>query len=362
MKGESASSVADTNESAIWVVICGFGEIANKSHLPAIVKSNGKFRLAAIVEPNRQMALERLVVFSSTYSLDTKDISVYTSLPECLSALKDSAIHCDAVSVCTPLKVTLDLAQEALEAGKHVMVEKPPGDWRKLQSLEKLAERQHVTLFTAYHTAACVGLDHIKQWLQKHSGSLESVQVNWKESVRKWHPGQTWVTQKNPIGNFCEGVLEMVFNPLSLLVAVLGRLEFMSSRLVIPSNWETPISGEFKLVTSSSNKKVSLTGSFAWDYEPETSGAPEEIWTMTFHATTSTMHLEDGGSQVYVDGHRITTQPTAEYQLGPEYGNLYRQFSTLIANKACAVDDITPRLLQQIQEEAVCDVGPPYQL
>ena len=76
----------------------------------------------------------------------------------------------------------------------------------------------------------------------------------------------------------------------------------------------------------------------------------------------SVLHLKDGGSQVYVDGQRVTTQPTSSYPLKPEYENLYDRFYNLVCQRKCHVDDATPRLLEEIQDNAARSVGPPYNL
>jgi len=370
MGDTEATSRLDGSPKAVRIAVCGLGEIASNAHLPAILRNPHKFQLAAIVDPNRNAALETL---ENTFSLTESDIPVYSSLSQCL--LDNSAAkNLDAVAVCTPSSVTLDLAEIALQAGKHVLVEKPPGDWRRLQGLEELARDKHASFFTAYHTAACVGFQDAQEWLKMHGCQLERVQVTWKESVRKWHPGQVWVTEKNPTTNVCEGVLDMVFNPLSLLVALLGPLQFQSSSLSVPSNWETPISGHFRLAAPTNlsqsenqgkkSKSVPVTGDFAWNYEPTKPGEPEEIWTIDFHSSinSSTLSLQDGGSQVFVDGRRTTTQSTASYPLEPEYENLYQQFSKLIENQASAIDDVTPRLLEEIQSGARLTPSPAYDI
>lgn len=60
-------------------------------------------------------------------------------------------------------------------------------------------------------------------------------------------------------------------------------------------------------------------------------------------------------------GKCITTCPTAEYPLELEYyENLYCQFASLIAGNICAVDDVTPQLLQEIQAGAKLTKGLAY--
>ncbi|CAB9508773.1 1-dehydrogenase [Seminavis robusta] len=345
-------------KTTVNIVLGGFGEIATKAHLPAIQRSDNNFRLVAIVDPNRDAALERL----SHFSLSEEDIGVYQSLSSCLQDCNHYDI--DAVAVCTPSTVTLDLALVAIRAGKHVLVEKPPGDWRRLREIKQMAEGQQLAFFTAYHTAACVGYPLAKSWLNKNLDSLQKVHVTWKESVKKWHPGQIWVTRKGTSAvQGCDGVLDIVFNPLSLLYALLGPLTYQESNLEVPKNWETPIAGSFNLIAANNDKGIPVTGDFAWNYEPASGAGPGEIWTIDFESSNSSvMSLQDGGNQEYVDSERVTSEPTAPYPLKPEYENIYRTFANLIETSTSSVDDTTPKLLEEIQGNAEIRSGPPYEL
>ena len=332
------------------IAICGFGEIASKAHLPAILKAKDRFQLAAIIDPELDAARRKFAAFSVPIE-NNIEIPFYQKLSDCLA----NETTVTTVAICTPSSVTLDLAAIALQAGKHVLVEKPPGDWRRLAGLEEIARKQQVTFFTAYHTAACIAFPIAKEWL--HANELCKVHVTWKESVRKWHPGQVWVTEKNPAANTCEGVLDMVFNPLSLLYALLGPLEFQSSHLSVPSNWETPIAGTFQLSANTNDTIVPVSGEFAWDYEPTAQGT-DEIWSIDLYSSSSVLQLREGGCQAFIDGRRVTTEPTPSYPLETEYENLYERFSTLILDSTSLVDETTPRLLQELQNKAsrsVCD-------
>src|SRR3989344_292509 len=64
--------------------------------------------------------------------------------------LADKTIN--AVSICTPPNTHYGLAMEALEAGKHVLVEKPPAlTLEQVDEMEARAKRSGLVLFTALH-------------------------------------------------------------------------------------------------------------------------------------------------------------------------------------------------------------------
>lgn len=93
--------------------IIGCGGIANGKHMPSLAKQPNAELVAFcdIVEERAKEAAEKF---------GTPDASVYTDYRE---LLKDRSI--DIVHVCTPNDSHAEISIAALEAGKHVMCEKP---------------------------------------------------------------------------------------------------------------------------------------------------------------------------------------------------------------------------------------------
>ena len=88
------------------IAIVGFGKIARDRHVPAIAETEG-VTLAAIASPNESLP----------------GVPHATTLEE---LLRDGP-PIDAVALCTPPQVRREQAAVALAAGKHVLLEKPPG-------------------------------------------------------------------------------------------------------------------------------------------------------------------------------------------------------------------------------------------
>ena len=88
------------------IAIIGIGKIAQDQHLPVIAK-NADFRLVGVV---------------SQRGLGAPGVPTFKTPAELYAALPDL----DAVAICTPPHVRHRIAREALAAGKHVMLEKPP--------------------------------------------------------------------------------------------------------------------------------------------------------------------------------------------------------------------------------------------
>ena len=86
--------------------LVGLGKIARDQHLPAIAATPG-IALAGIA--SRHAGLPDLPSFAT------------------LGELLASGTPIDAVALCTPPQGRHELAAQALAAGKHVLLEKPPG-------------------------------------------------------------------------------------------------------------------------------------------------------------------------------------------------------------------------------------------
>ncbi len=94
------------------VGIIGCGGIANGKHLPAI-KKEGSADIVAFCDIVEQRAADAAKKYG------TEDAKVFTDYQELLK------LELDAVYVCTPNRSHCEITVAALEAGKHVMCEKP---------------------------------------------------------------------------------------------------------------------------------------------------------------------------------------------------------------------------------------------
>ncbi|MDQ2704517.1 MAG: Gfo/Idh/MocA family oxidoreductase, partial [Pseudomonadota bacterium] len=95
-----------SEQSPIRLGIVGVGKIVRDQHLPALAKDNDYLVVAAA---SRNTTIDGVANFSTIEEMLVSDIQV------------------DAVSLCQPPQVRHQAARAALEAGKHVFLEKPPG-------------------------------------------------------------------------------------------------------------------------------------------------------------------------------------------------------------------------------------------
>ncbi|MCP3470923.1 Gfo/Idh/MocA family oxidoreductase [Bradyrhizobium sp. CCGUVB1N3] len=282
------------------IAIVGFGKIARDQHVAAIAATPGA-TLAAIASRNASLP----------------DLPHFASIEELLA--KGPPI--DAVSLCTPPQVRRAQAFAALAAGKHVMLEKPPGlSLGELDPLVAMAKDAKRTLFATWHSRFAPAVEPARQWLAARR--IESVHISWKEDVRVWHPGQGWIWEPGGLGVFDPGI-----NALSILTRILPRPVFVTAAdLSFPANREAPIAANLVLTNAGG---LPITAEF--DFRQ----TGPQSWDIVAETDQGRMTLSGGGARMAVDGKVLAEEPEAEYR------GLYRRFGELAATGESDVD-LTP--------------------
>ncbi len=123
----------------------------------------------------------------------------------------------DAVAICTPPQVRHAIARAALDAGLHVLLEKPPcATVGEVEDLADCAARAGTSLYTAWHSQHAPAIGAARRWIAEHPP--QRIAVAWREDVHRWHPGQQWIWEPGGLGVFDPGI-----NALSILTAILPR-------------------------------------------------------------------------------------------------------------------------------------------
>ena len=150
---------------ALRIAIVGLGKIARDQHIPSIAATDG-IELAAIASRNASI----------------EGIKHFATLDQMLTEAPDI----DAVALCTPPLVRHAQAAAALKAGKHVLLEKPPGATvSELGPLIAAARQSGRTLFATWHSRFAPAVEPARAFLAGRR--IKSVAVTWKEDVRVWH-------------------------------------------------------------------------------------------------------------------------------------------------------------------------------
>lgn len=278
--------------------IVGVGKIARDQHLPAIAVSDA-FALCAAA--NHGAGVDGVPSFGD------------------ISAMLADGPPIDAVAICTPPAGRSDIVRTAIAAGKHVMIEKPPGTTvSEVVALERVAADAKISLFAAWHSREAASVDAARAWLCDRD--VRSIEIVWREDIRRWHPGQEWILEA---GGF--GVFDPAINALSIVTAILPTtLTIAGGSLSVPAGRAAPIAAELGLrCGNGAGGRMELnflqTGTQTWDIAVETDAGR--------------LLLQDGGKILTIDG---VAPPPAD-GMG-EYPRLYRRFARLIAEKAGEVD------------------------
>jgi len=286
------------------VAIVGFGKIAHDQHVPAIAATDG-VTLAAVADPRAAQP----------------DLPHFTTLED---LLRDGPAI-DAVAICTPPQVRRAQAAIALAAGKHVMLEKPPGaSVSELDPLMAVAARTGRTLFAAWHSRFAPAVEPARQWLA--SRRIKSVHIIWKEDVRVWHPGQGWIWEPGGLGVFDPGI-----NALSILTTILPQPLFLTAaELSFPVNREAPIAASLALTDADD---LPITAEF--DFRQ----TGPQSWDIVIDTDRGPLTLSSGGKRLVAGGEVLVDAANAEYR------GLYRRFIELAATGTSDVDLAPLRLV-----------------
>ncbi len=278
------------------VGIVGLGKIAQDQHVPVIAADPG-FELAAV---------------SSTRGLTVPGVPGFRNLGDMLAATPDL----DAVAICTPPQHRYELAREALLAGKHVLLEKPPAATiSELAHLQSQAERAGRVLFTTWHSQYNPAVEECAQRLSTQR--VNRLFVEWKEDVRKWHPGQDWIWQAGGFGVFDPGI-----NALSIVTRIMPQPVFLrSAELMFPANRDAPIAANLTFAGDD------MRAAFDWRQQGG------ELWEITLGTDSGmSLKLASGGTRLEVDGEVVVEAGLAEY------AGIYRRFDDLLTRGESLVD------------------------
>lgn len=298
--------------STIGIALIGVGKIATDQHWPAIV-GDPRFNLAATADRNGS-GMDGIPHFADLNSL---------------LAARNGGAAIDAIALCTPPQVRTQLAREAIDAGLHVLLEKPPA--ATIEDLDDLSARAAscgVTLFAAWHSRHAPMVAAAKAWLADRT--LAGGSISWREDVRRWHPGQTWLWAAGGLGVFDPGI-----NAFSILTELLPTTPAVrDARLEIPANAETPIAAQLTLTAGTAEIAVDLDflqqGPQTWDIVLETTDGGRLV-------------LSEGGSVMTIDdGAPVRASDAAQ---SGEYPGVYAYFASLIAAGASDADGAPLKLV-----------------
>ena len=283
--------------------IVGYGKIAQDQHEPSI-RDSPDFELAAVSNAGATATPAGTPAFA-TYA-------------EMLQSVPDL----DAVAICTPPGPRRAIARDVLAAGRHALLEKPPaGTVTEVTDIGEAARAAGKVVFTTYHAQHNAA---VKRAAERLAGkTVKTLEVTWKEDVRRWHPGQEWVFSAGGFGVFDPGI-----NALSILSRILPAPVFVrSAELSFPKGRDAPIAAALVLGTDAPQDSQTLTVALDWRQEgPQT-------WEIDVETADGLkLKLSNGGSRLEVEGEAAFDGPPDEYP------DIYREFAALLAADTSKLD------------------------
>ena len=277
------------------IALIGIGKIALDQHVPAL-EASPDWALAATVSRHRTVP----------------GVAAHSDIARMLADHPEIG----TVSLCLPPVPRFAAARAALEAGRHVMLEKPPGaTLSEIRTLEEMARDRGLTLFATWHSRMAEGVAATRALLAGRR--VLSGRITWREDVRKWHPGQDWVFEPGGMGVFDPGI-----NALSILTEILPRpVHLTGAELDVPANRQAPIAA-----------RLEFTGGITADLDWRQEGP--QTWDIELVTDAGPVALRMGGNVLEVDGRRVEG---TESIMG-EYPALYARMADLVRRGASDVD------------------------
>jgi D-galactose 1-dehydrogenase len=277
------------------IALVGIGKIALDQHVPAIAGSTDWELAATISRRGRVEGVESHTDFAA-FLAERPDVTV--------------------VSLCMPPVPRYAFAEAALLAGRHVMLEKPPGaTLAEVHALEALAKARGLTLYTTWHSRMAEAVAPAKAWLKDKA--VQAAHITWREDVRTWHPGQDWVFQPGGMGVFDPGI-----NALSILTEILPeKVHLTEATLTFPENCQTPIAAA-----------LTFYGNVTADFDWRQTGP--QTWDITVETDRGRLDLRMGGNRLELEGKAVLG---SESIMG-EYPALYARMAVLVATGQSEVD------------------------
>ncbi len=218
------------------VALVGFG-FMGLTHTINILK-NKRLQLVAIVDKNIENIEKSLSNQAGNFSTGSiskeslNGIKMYSSLDECI--LHEQT---DAIFICVHTDLHFEMAAKALNAGKHVFLEKPIClEIAQGEALIKLAGEHHRLLMVGQVVRFMPAYRHLKQWISSGEyGALKFLSLSRFSGVPAW--GQ-WKEKQLAFGSSGGSLFDLVIHDIDFVQSVLGQPDAIRS-IVLPGKLST---------------------------------------------------------------------------------------------------------------------------
>jgi predicted dehydrogenase len=235
--------------------------------------------------------------------------------------LAEHGLGLDAVAICTPPDARHDIAVQCLDAGLHLLLEKPVAS--SLGEAADIARRSHIakkTAFATWHARHQPAVREAARFIAKEG--LASLIVDWREDPQKWHPDQDWIWQPKGFGVFDAGL-----NALSIITRLFpSPILVRSAACTMHSDGQQPIEATLELTAAR------VSGPIFAEFDWRSGQKDHRVIKATTSAGTKLL-IKDGGYPLIING-----KASAHKQAEGEYPALYAHFAQLIARGRSDMD------------------------
>lgn len=241
--GITASSFSEKFQVGVRIVnrlrigIIGAGGIAKGAHIPNYLTCADRIELVAVADVSKQAAERCAEQFSIPLAFDSYE------------AMLNNA-ELDAVSICTPNKFHADATIKALEAGCHVLCEKPPAmSYEEALRMADTAKKMNKVLTYGFHYRYTSYVEALKRFID--AGELGDIYMGRVTAVRRRGiPGWGVFTNKE-----LQGGGPLIDIGVHMLDTALYLMNYPEPEIVLASTYQ-------KL---GKKKGVGLNGDWDWE-------------------------------------------------------------------------------------------------
>jgi predicted dehydrogenase len=231
------------NKIGIAVIGSGFGQ---KIHLPGF-QSHPRTEVVAVYNPDLDKA--KTIASSNNIPYGDNNLERILSLPEV-----------QAVSISTPPFLHYDMAKMALNAGKHLLLEKPMTmNAYETKELYHLAQEKGLVGMADFEFRFVPAWQLLAEYLkQGYVGKIRLIKIDWlvtsrANPERPWN----WYSLQNQGGGVLGAVGSHAFDYISWLFGPVARLSGYLS-CAIPQRPDPLVGGELKPVTADDTCLITL--------------------------------------------------------------------------------------------------------
>ena len=197
-------------------------------------------------------------------------------------------------------------------------------------------------LFATWHSQYNEAVDRVRDILR--AGRRALGRIEWRENVRKWHPGQDWVWEP---GGF--GVCDPGINAMSIFTKIMPMPFFVDSAVLTVPVQPADAGGCADQVQDGEHNGPELSAHFNW------LEGDDEVWTQTIvTGKGQTLKLRNGGAVLDIDGVETVNETPQEYE------KIYERFAQLLDTGTSDADDAPLRLMADVFFTGRRETGPAF--